>query len=166
MVLWPADPMRRLEVFFAEDGAETVTFVRLGEKSRWRVADLGLGDSLARVQALNGRPFTFWGFSWDYGGYVSDWAGGRLQRLPGGCTLSLRFEVADGRTLDDAFVGDTAVSSDDPGVHALAAHVDEIGLGFHRPGPANEKGGPGVPRTALRMVSGRKSRPRSLYRRK
>lgn len=46
---------------------------------RW-VATTGVrvGATLREVERLNGKPFTLWGFEWDYSGMVSDWQGGKL----------------------------------------------------------------------------------------
>lgn len=130
MALWPDDPARRLEVFFSEEGTQTASFVRLGAEAKWRVATLGLGDSLARIRATNGRPFTFSGFGWDYGGYVGDWSGGRLKDLPGGCTLSVRLDASG--SVDEAVpvTGDVTASSDLAGLEAADIRIVELGIGF------------------------------------
>ena len=129
LALWPDDPARRLEVFFGEDGKQAVSFVLLGDKEAWGVAGLKLGDPLARVREANAKPFTFWGFDWDYGGYA-DLSGGRLKALPGGCTLSLRFDALDAAEIPEEFVGDREVSSDNPRIGTLDARLSELGVGF------------------------------------
>ena len=130
IALWPDDPARRLEVFLAENARKRVSFVRMGDEAKWQLAGLALGDPPARVREVNGQAFTFWGFSWDYGGYVSDWSGGRLTALPGGCTPSLRFDVPDAADFPLEIVGDVEVSSDDPLVGRVDARLIELGLGF------------------------------------
>jgi hypothetical protein len=49
-------------------------------KSRW-VTDTGvrLGLTIKEIQKINGKPFKLYGFSWDYGGAVTDWQKGKLQ---------------------------------------------------------------------------------------
>ena len=67
------------------DGAEGETtrgiaMVRVsGASSRWHL-DNGIrpGLTLARLAAMNGKPVTFNGLDWDYGGTVTDWHGGTL----------------------------------------------------------------------------------------
>lgn len=130
IALWPDDPARRLEVFFAEEGPATASFVRLGEAARWRVASLALGDSLGRVREVNGRSFTFSGFGWDYGGYVGDRSGGRLQTLAGGCTLSLRLDALSPFDESLAIDGDVEISSEMPGLAAADIRLVELGIGF------------------------------------
>lgn len=93
-----ADPARRLDVFWTDTTRRRrPASVAIRNRSGWRVrlangATLGLGASLAEVEAANGRPFAVSGFFWDYGGYAKDWRGGALPNLPGGCTLTVRFD--------------------------------------------------------------------------
>ncbi|QJD80232.1 hypothetical protein [Spirosoma rhododendri] len=49
--------------------------------TRWTTADgLRIGTTLHELERRNGKPFRLWGFGWDYGGNVSDWQGGRLEK--------------------------------------------------------------------------------------
>lgn len=130
LALWPDDPSRRLEVFFREDGAPTVSSVRLGEGSHWRVGGLAVGDPLSRVREAHGAPFTFLGFGWDYGGYVGDLAGGRLETLPGGCAPTMRLDALG--PIDDSLdaSGDVEVGSDTPGLAAANVRLIELGISF------------------------------------
>ena len=130
LALWPDDPSRRLEVFFAEEGPATVSSVRVGDKSQWRVAGLALGDPLAKVREANGAAFTFLGFGWDYGGYVSGFGDGRLGSLPGGCTASLRLDAF--APIDESLEvsGDVEVASDTRGLAEADVRLVELGIGF------------------------------------
>ena len=130
IALWPDDAARRLEIFFAEDAQQKVSFVRLGDQADWRIAGLALGDPLTRVREVNGRPLTFSGFGWDYGGYVGDWSGGLLKSLPDGCIPSLRLDALG--AVDEALeiVGDVEVSSDKAGLGAADIRIVELGIGF------------------------------------
>jgi hypothetical protein len=50
-------------------------------KGRWKTkAGILPGLTLDRLQAINGKPFNFSGFGWDYGGGVADWNGGTLDK--------------------------------------------------------------------------------------
>ena len=51
----------------------------------------------SEIEALNGRPFKLYGFGFDYGGTTLDWNGGALATQAGGCTLTLRFTMREGR---------------------------------------------------------------------
>lgn len=130
LVLWPDDPARRVEVIFSDEGQRTVSSaaVRLG--SRWRVMGLAIGDPLARVNEANDKPFKLWGFSWDYGGYVSDLGGGKLAALPGGCRVIVRLAPREGAEVPDALTGDKEVSSDDPRLAAAGVTIEELTLAF------------------------------------
>jgi hypothetical protein len=130
LVLWPDDPSRRIEVAFAEEGQRTVSSAGLAGTSAWRVAGLALGDPLVRATEANGKPFKLWGFSWDYGGYVSDLAGGKLAALPGGCRVIVRVGPREGADVPDALVGEVELSSDDPRLEAAGVTIEELTLAF------------------------------------
>lgn len=91
-VLFPNDRSRRVEIVWLDENkrrrpAEVLVY----DPGPWRTPEgIGIGATLAEVEAANGRPFTLSGFGWDYGGSVLDWDGGRLAGA--GCRLLLRFE--------------------------------------------------------------------------
>lgn len=130
LVLWPDDPARRLEVVFAEEGQRTVSSIGLGRESTWRVAGLAIGDPLANANAANGEPFKLWGFGWDYGGAVSDLAGGRLAALPGGCRVVMAVGPREDIEVPDGLLGDRELSSDDPRLEAADVVIHELSLAF------------------------------------
>lgn len=130
LVLWPDDRARRIEVIFTDEEPGTVASVAVRSGSQWRVAGLAPGDPLARVNEANGKPFKLWGFSWDYGGYVSDLGGGKLAALPGGCRVIVRFAPREGVELADGLIGDKEVSSDDPRLETAGATIEELTLAF------------------------------------
>jgi hypothetical protein len=130
LVLWPDDPARRIEVMFADEGQRTVSSIEVGRGSRWRAVGLAVGDPVARVNEANGKPFKLWGFSWDYGGYVSDLGGGRLAALPGGCRVIVRLGPREGAEVPDALVGDRELPSDDPRLEAAGVTIEELTLSF------------------------------------
>lgn len=132
LVLWPDDPARRLEVIFMDDAMTERGSVRIyGEASDWRAAGLGLGSTLAEVEARNGGPFTLMGFEWDYGGLVMDWLGGELERLPGGCRAGAHMGYADETgEVPMSLVGDVELRSDLPAMRELQPEVAELWLAF------------------------------------
>ena len=130
LVLWPDNPLRRLEVVFAEEGPRAVSSIGLSSGSEWRAAGLAIGHPLARANAANGKPFKLWGFSWDYGGYVSDLAGGKLAALPGGCRVVMRLGPHEGAEVPDALIGEVELSSDDPRLEAAGVTIEELSLAF------------------------------------
>ncbi len=65
------------------------------EGSAWRLdREIAVGATLVDVEAKNGKPFKILGFDWDQGGSALNWDGGALAKMPGGCTLPLRFGAA------------------------------------------------------------------------
>ena len=121
VVLYPRDPLRRLEVIYSDAAMLHPASVNLrAERSVWAVAGLHLGDGLEQVARRNGRAFTMSGFEWDYGGYVNDLKGGALSRLPGGCSVTIRFKPRglDARSTDgrcEAGIKQSGVAPPAPG---------------------------------------------------
>jgi len=133
LVLFPKAMDRRIEVAFIDDKMATVSGLTLrdtAKTSRWSVAGISIGASLATVQKANGKPFVVSGFGWDYGGFVVDFKNGALGRmLPGGCSIALRFGK-DGNT-PKALSGDgVKVASDNPALVKWAPVVTDISVNF------------------------------------
>ncbi len=81
IVLFPDDPARRAEIFPQDDATLSgISSIRVsGTTSRWQLDNgLRLGMTLAELVAANGRPVSFSGLDWDYGGGIRDWHGGRF----------------------------------------------------------------------------------------
>jgi hypothetical protein len=128
LVLWPRDKARRLEVFFDDGPMRQLSSVLIRSKgSRWRVAGLGVGATLAEVVRANGGPVTVGGFGWDYGGGV-DRRGGKLARLPGGCAVGLTMDIGEGITNPpQGIFGDgVQLPSSDPRLRAARPYVTDI----------------------------------------
>jgi hypothetical protein len=128
LVLWPRDKARRLEVFFDDDAMRKLGSVLIRSRgSRWRIARLGVGSSLAEVVRANGRAVKVGGFGWDYGGGV-DRLGGKLTRLPGGCAVGLTMDIGEGVTNPpDGIFGDgVQLPSGDPRLRAARPYVTDI----------------------------------------
>lgn len=125
-VLYPNDPSSRIEIYPDDDGVHPASLVvRTG--SKWTRADgVRAGMSSTELEALNGRPFVFSGFGWDYGGTVMDWKGGRLAhdgRFVGAVTLCESDEVPE-----DYPSGDSDFSSDLPILKSHPAHVCDFAV--------------------------------------
>lgn len=130
VILWDGDPARRIELVLADGGKDRVIGVMLrGERSTWAIKDLHIGDGIAKVATRNGKPFTFYGFDWDYGGYVSDWGGGRLEGDAKSCTLTLRFDPS-GEDEPEEVVGDHPLKSNDPAAARARPVVSELSLNW------------------------------------
>ena len=79
------------------------------EGAKWKtVHGIRIGTDLATLNEINGRPFSFYGFSWDYGGIVTGkWDGGVMSSMSG-VHLVLRAT----RELPREYYGDRKVRSD------------------------------------------------------
>jgi hypothetical protein len=84
---------------------------------------------LATVAAANGKPVKLYGFSWDYGGTVSDWNGGAFDRGRPTCSVFVRF---DSDQAGDA-VGDSEFAASDARMVAAKPKVASWGINFISP---------------------------------
>lgn len=129
-VIFPDDPARRIQIVWQDERRrrrpDTIT---IGTAfSTWRTPEgIGLGTPLEEVERLNGRPFAFMGFGWDYAGTVTDWEGGALERKR--CRLVVRFSPA----LDapaDGLDGDQTLRSNAGAVRAARPNVYDLVIEF------------------------------------
>ena len=95
------------------------------EQSRWRtVYGIRTGTSIGELNRINGRPFEFYGFGWDYGGSViKGWGDGMLASMHG-----LSVVLAENRQLALEFQGDRTLRSDLPALLPDAVKVRRINL--------------------------------------
>lgn len=132
VVLYPDDPEKRIEVVYWDAAMEHVSSVRLGREATLAGPEgVRLGNGITDVEAANGSGFDLSGFGWDYGGYVTDWRGGKLAALDGGCVLSVRFTDAEG-TAPPGVSGD-GVSVQSEGIRSWNPKVSEISVGWPLP---------------------------------
>ena len=69
--------------------------------TKWKLPyGLKVGMSLQELEAINGKPLSFYGFEWDNGGLVFDWNKGNLETKNISCMLGYK-----GNMLPE-FVGD------------------------------------------------------------
>ena len=107
--------------------------VRVANKAQWAVDNgLRIGSSIADVEALNRKPFRLYGFGWELGGVMLDWLDGALARLPGGCSVQVRFGVADEKqpAAGHPAFGENELVSSNTSVRALAPTVLEFALSY------------------------------------
>lgn len=120
------DTDNELELAEAEGGFTANTWQKGGQ---WTSAEHGIrvGTSLAQLNRLNGRPFEFYGFDWDYGGLVSDWKGGTLEGYRLQLGYDRDFVDYEGSFLEKA-IGDQPVSSDLPDLQDAGLYVRQLYL--------------------------------------
>jgi len=132
-LVFPEDPARRLVVLWQDEVARTrPAAILIQDQSEWvGPGGIRLGTTLFEVEAANGAPFTILGFGWDYGGSAG-FEEGKLADLPGGCTLSLTFQIDE--TVEgpefDAIMGDEQFRSDNPLIRKAAPTVSQIAVGY------------------------------------
>jgi hypothetical protein len=133
-VVFPKDPKRRLEVWWENEAARSGTYlIVINGQSTWGgPKGLRLGLQFAALEKLNGKPFKMKGFDKDGVGQISDWQGGALSQLPGGCKAGvfLRPDPKAPTEAREALSGDKEFESSDANVRAAKPAVAEIIIGY------------------------------------
>lgn len=140
--IYPNDPERTMQVRWWDE--ENVAYlagvtIAAGDSGPGGVK---VGMPIGEVQAINGEPFTLFGFFWDYGGSAG-FASGKLSGLPGECFLNLQFAPMEENLSDrvlNAISGDTELTSDMPELAEAKVAVSEVNIGYAYP-PELEDGG-------------------------
>jgi hypothetical protein len=133
-ILFPSDPKRRLEVWWSDRTHRSdIHLIVIGGQSTWTAPDgLRLGQTLEQVEKINHKPFKLKGFDKDRIATVSDWDGGALATIAGGCSAGLSLR-ADPKALAEkigALSTDKEYSSSDPAIRAAKPTVSEILIGY------------------------------------
>ncbi len=133
-IVFPNDPKRRLEVWWSNPAERSGTYlIDIKGKSTWTAPDgMRLGLNIAQLEKLNRKPFKLKGFDKSGIATISDWNGGELATLPGGCKSGVSL-AADAKVPADAVAAlsaDKEYSSDDPAVRAVKPTISEILIGY------------------------------------
>ena len=132
-VLFPKDPKRRLEVWWSNPNRTGLYLIDITGKSTWSgPGGLRLGLTLEELEKLNHKPFKLKGFDKDNVATVSDWDGGALTSLPGGCKSGVNFQADPKASADavSALAADHEYSSDDPAMRLVKPTVSEVLIGY------------------------------------
>ena len=117
-ILFPNDPKRRLEVWWSNPTArKDIHLIVIGGQSTWAApGGLRLGQTLEQVEKLNHKPFKLKGFNKDRIATGSNWDGGALVTVAGGCKpgVSLRADANASAEEIGALSVDEEYSSSDP----------------------------------------------------
>lgn len=119
VILFPDDPTRRAYLYFQDETRlRGLSLVRVFDAgSRWKLDDgIAIGTTLAELVRRNGKPITYSGLGWDYGGAVQDLGGGALEPRKGPLMRSWRLGPKDSEAdAADAYpIGEGSYRSDDP----------------------------------------------------
>jgi len=134
-VLFGKDPKQRLEVWWSKPNTRSDTYlVVINGQSSWAGPDgLKLGLGLRELEKLNKKPFKLKGFNSDGVAMVSDWDGGALSALPGGCRagVSVRADLQKNPVASlGALPADHEYTSDNPAMRIVNPTVSEILVGY------------------------------------
>jgi hypothetical protein len=133
-VLFPNDPKRRLEVWWSNITArKDLHLIVIGGQSTWVApGGLRLGQTLEQVEKLNRKPFKLKGFDKDGIAIGSDWDGGALATVAGGCKpgVSLRADAKASAEKINALSADKEYSSSEPAIRAAKPTISEILIGY------------------------------------
>jgi hypothetical protein len=132
-IVYPKDPRRRLEVWWSNPNRTGLYLIDIAGKSIWTGPEgLRLGLTLPELEKLNRKPFTLKGFDKDGVATVSDWDGGTLAALSGGCKASVSFHVDPKNAKDapSAISADQEYRSSDSTIRAAKPTVSEILIGY------------------------------------
>jgi hypothetical protein len=133
-VLFPKDPKRRLEVWWSDAASRTrINLIVINGKSGWSAPrGLRLGLTLPEMERLNHKPFKLKGFDKNNVASVSDWDGGALADLPGGCKagVNLHADPKASAEAQAALSADHEFSSADAAWRAAKPTISEILIGY------------------------------------
>lgn len=144
LILYPADPTRRLEILWNEDrpAHPARVFICRSERNgdcRWRTAQgFGIGTTLRELEKANGRPFEMVGWGSDVGGNLTSFQEGRLAKLLGAISLTLTPRIDhDGSYLPkltagefDEVEGEKFLLSSHPVLQKLNPYVAALSMVF------------------------------------
>jgi hypothetical protein len=129
-VVFPKDPKQRLEVWWSKPDARSDThLIVVNGQSDWIApGELHLGLTLAALEQLNGKPFKLLGFDKDHVATLTDWNGGQLGALAGGCKIgiSLRPDPKTAAAALGDLPADRSFTSADQALRAVNPTVTEI----------------------------------------
>jgi len=137
-IIFPDDPEKKLMIYTDADNTHPDTLLVNEANSKWHLSNaIKLSTDSKTLEALNQKPFDFFGFNWDYGGVVTEWNGGALSK-PTATGVNIRISLCPPehpKLPDNYLMGDGTFSSSNPLAQAFPPVVCELGVYF----PGNEK---------------------------
>ena len=111
----------------------SISLIVINGQSGWiGPGGLHLGLNLPELEKLNHKPFKLKGFDKNNVAVASDWDGGALASVPGGCKVgvSVRADPKAAAETVSALAPDHEFSSADPAMRAAKPAVSEILIGY------------------------------------
>ncbi len=128
VILFPGTN-KEVEIIWQTATSEgTPAFVRISKDSTvWKTEDgITIGSTLEELEKVNGTPFQFYGFEWDYSGLVTNWKDGKFDK---------HFVVAlipqDFNAINPDMMGEVQLSSNDDKIRAVQAKVGSMVITFN-----------------------------------
>lgn len=135
-LVYPKVPRKRLAVVWKDKTRNGVEFVKItGSVSDWRTQDgITLGLRASKLQAMNGKPFSFQGFAWDYGGNLIGFHGGSLDKNSSYLPLTLSDDTSRSKSLTqeqrESLMGERELWSNSELVQKLDPWVCQMVVSF------------------------------------
>jgi len=96
------------------------------ENAAWKTDQgIGVGTTLAQLQAINGKDFKFAGFEWDYAGIANNWQGGNIDKQ-----VTVFLEANNPEALYPDLIGDALFDSSNPKAKAADLRVRTLVIGL------------------------------------
>lgn len=136
--VYPRDAKKKLAVVWKDKSHKQIELVKItGSNSAWHTATgITLGTRLKQLETINGKPFSFSGFGWDYGGNVTGWNGGTLDKPPYNFSVRLSEDTARFRQLpqdqQESVMGDQELWSNAAVPQKVDPWVGEMIVSFAR----------------------------------
>ncbi|PSR09799.1 MAG: hypothetical protein C7N36_19895 [Bacteroidetes bacterium] len=125
LTLYPGT-REEVEVLLDEDGMPIMYRLQKAD-SKWATADgLKVGSTLQELEKINGKPFKFMGFDWDYGGTVTNWEDGTLADKDFMLVLTYAGEPTFAEADLAKIMGEQEVMSNDPVLAKYSIIVEQI----------------------------------------
>jgi hypothetical protein len=132
--VYPKDPKRRIDIWWQNPANRSgIYLILINGQSTWAApGGMKLGLTLADLEKLNHKPFKLKGFDKDNNATVSDWDGGALATLAGGCKSGVTLQPDSKASPESisALPADKEFSSNDPAMRDVKPKVSEILIGY------------------------------------
>lgn len=137
-IIYPDKPEMKLMIYTDESNSHPGSLLVDEATSKWHLANsIKIGTDSKTLESLNKKPFSFYGFYWDYGGVITDWNGGDLDKKADG-SLHINIHLCppeDPKLPDNYLSGDGTFNSDNPLAQKYPPLVCKLGVHF----PSKEK---------------------------
>ncbi len=132
-IIFPKDPEKKLMIYTDESNSHPGSLLVDEINSKWHLSNsIKLGTDSVALQSLNKKPFTFYGFYWDYGGVITEWNGGELRKkMASGAQVNIHLCPPEDPKLPDNYLsGDGTFNSDNPLAVKFPPVVCKLGVYF------------------------------------